>query len=526
MSILVNLEHIMNTLDSNVNKNGEVDVLSFLKNLMDDIEQSLGGINDFELSYDDIDNTYRIIDNTYIANSNKKSHPEFQINTLTNEKGTFVQDVSIKTELTARIANAIAAGAQSNGNTGVSNGTTFAKFTDGLTDRVITNKQNNNNNGSKNSAYTSQALRANELIAFVQKHYKSMGPEVTKEDCQKFEGIAKDLYQYQLGYLTNTNEVAGTMFIPLNLQLTVDGISGIKQYQSFSTNQELLPAEYHNKLSFVIKGLSHKINDKGWSTTIETLAINKKTQSTERPNYQAADIKVETKGKRYTSPMVIVGDERLKPIKIIVFKGESNSYDSMYPGTHHADVYGGVLATSLTIQQTIDEGRERVNNGVPGFDPGDGVGKPFGSSAIGAYQQLTKYIKDRATAAGLSLTDLYNDINQEKMGENLLDDTTNGYITGTNKGSIDDLKYAVQMIGQTWSSKPIVYANKFGSGAFGDVTTGQGNVGYYGGDGLNPGTVSISVGDVVIALIDTRKNMVDNSKIGVGGLPEFIPTYY
>jgi hypothetical protein len=307
MSILVNLEHIINTVDSNLNKDGEVDVLNFLKNLMDDIGQALGGINDFELSYDDIDNTYRIIDNTYIANSNNKSHPTLQINTLTDTKGTFVQDVSIKTELTSRIANAIAAGAQSNGNTGVSNGTTFAKFNNGLTDRIITNKQNANNDGTKDSAYTSQALRANELIAFVQKHYKALGPEVTKEDCQKFGGIAKDLYQYQLGYLTNTNEVAGTMFIPLNLQLTVDGISGLKQYQSFSTNQDLLPLDYQNRLSFVIKGLNHKINDKGWSTTIETLAINKKTQSTEKPNYQAADIK-------YEPPKKKVKEDNLSPI--------------------------------------------------------------------------------------------------------------------------------------------------------------------------------------------------------------------
>ena len=524
MSILINLEHIMKTLDNNVNKNGEVDVLNFLKKLMNDVEQALGGINNFELSYDDIDNTYRIVDNTYIANSNKENHPELQINTLTREKGTFVQDVSIKTELTARIANAIAAGAQTNGNTGVTNGTTFAKFTDGLTDRVITTKQNANNSGGKNSAYESQALRANELYSFIQKFYKAYGPEVTKEDCQKFGGIAKDLYQYQLGYLTNTNNINGTMFIPLNLQVTVDGISGIKQYQSFATNQELLPADYHNRLAFIVKGLNHKIDKNGWSTVIETLAINKKNQGTEVPNYKVVDVKVViASGKRYTTPMVIVGDERLKPIKIVVFKGESDSYDSMYPSTHHADVYGGVLATSLTIQQTIDEGSKRVTLGVAGLNGG----APLRSSAIGAYQQLTKYIKDRATAAGLSLTDLYNDVNQEKMGESLLINVTNGYITGTNEGNQTQLEYAVQQLGQIWSSKPIINkTDKLGAGTYGDVTTGMGNVGYYGGDGINPGTVKISVADVVIALIDTRKNMVDNSKVGIGGLPTFTPTYY
>lgn len=512
MSILVNLEHIMNTLDNNVNKDGGVDVLSFLKSLLDDIGQSLGGINDFELTYDDIDNTYRIVDNTYIANSNTDSKNPFevQINTLTEEKGTFVKDVLIKTELTARIANAIAAGAQTNGNTGVSNGTTFAKFTDGLTDRVITTKQNSNNTGAKNSAYTSQALRANELLRFVQKHYKAYGPEVTREDCEKFEGIAKDLYQYQLGYLTNTNSVAGTMFIPLNLQLTVDGISGIKQYQSFRTNQELLPAEYHNRLAFIVKGLSHKIDDKGWSTSIETLAINKKTQSTEVPKYEAADIKITTPPK-ITSPVPIVGDERWKPLKVVIFKGEASSYESLNPSTTYTAVYG-YTAMSRTIEEIIQEGVERVAAG-------------YYSTAVGRYQQITRYISNRAIAVGLPLTALFDEINQEKMGESILDEKTNGYITGKNAGSQDDLEYAVQLIGQTWTSKPVIYkTEKGGAGTYGSVVTGLGSTGYK-DEAMNPKVSAVTVADVVQGLITVRKNLVDNTKTGVGGLPLFIPTY-
>lgn len=403
MSILINLEHIMKTLDSNVNKNGEVDVLSFLKKLMNDVEQALGGINNFELTYDDIDNTYRIVDNTYIANSNKKNHPELQINTLTREKGTFVQDVSIKTELTARIANAIAAGAQTNGNTGVTNGTTFAKFTDGLTDRVITNKQNSNNNGSKNSAYESQALRANELYSFVQKHYKAYGPEVTREDCQKFGGIAKDLYQYQLGYLTNTNNVNGTMFIPLNLQVTVDGISGIKQYQSFATNQELLPADYHNRLAFIVKGLSHKIDKGGWSTIIETLAINKKNQGTEVPNYKAVDVKTAFPNNSSTAviertvyvlkEMVNAGFTIDVAIGFVAgIKGESTNIDPTISNREGSGAYG--------IAQWLGNRKAKLLL-KPGYDTlevqtaflidelkNEGIGKPFTTSATTTAEAL------------------------------------------------------------------------------------------------------------------------------------------
>ena len=137
MDILVNLGYVMEILDSKIDKNGDIDTLKFLRSLMDGIGGALGGINDFEVTFDDVDNTFRIIDNTYVANSGKDNITELQINTLTANSGTFVKDVNLKTELTARIANAITAGAQKNGNTMVSNGTTFAKFNEGYVDRII-----------------------------------------------------------------------------------------------------------------------------------------------------------------------------------------------------------------------------------------------------------------------------------------------------------------------------------------------------------------------------------------------------
>jgi len=61
-------------------------------------------------------------------------------------------------------------------------------------------------------------------------------------------------------------------FIPVELGLTVDGISGIKIYNKLEINQRFLPASYPNALKFVIRGVNHKIENNQWSTQLETIS--------------------------------------------------------------------------------------------------------------------------------------------------------------------------------------------------------------------------------------------------------------
>jgi hypothetical protein len=79
------------------------------------------------------------------------------------------------------------------------------------------------------------------------------------------------MYKYELGKATNDGEIEGVGFIPLNLQLTMDGLSGPKIYEVYTIDETLLPLNYKNKIQFIIKGISHKIDDNGWVTTLESL---------------------------------------------------------------------------------------------------------------------------------------------------------------------------------------------------------------------------------------------------------------
>jgi hypothetical protein len=55
----------------------------------------------------------------------------------------------------------------------------------------------------------------------------------------------------------------------------MDGLSGMKIYQTFDIDETLLPDEYKNRVRFIIRGVNHKIDTKGWYTSIETLSIPK-----------------------------------------------------------------------------------------------------------------------------------------------------------------------------------------------------------------------------------------------------------
>lgn len=62
-------------------------------------------------------------------------------------------------------------------------------------------------------------------------------------------------------------------FIPVNLSLSLQGISGIKIYNKLNINQSFLPYQYPETLKFIIKKVNHRIINNQWETNLETLSI-------------------------------------------------------------------------------------------------------------------------------------------------------------------------------------------------------------------------------------------------------------
>ena len=59
--------------------------------------------------------------------------------------------------------------------------------------------------------------------------------------------------------------------VPISLNLTFDGLSGLTIGEIFTINKQVLPKDYLTKsLGFIITRISNKLDTKEWLTTIET----------------------------------------------------------------------------------------------------------------------------------------------------------------------------------------------------------------------------------------------------------------
>jgi len=284
MHMLVNVEYIAKTLSNYMNvETGELALYDFLDNTIKGIQHALGNVNNFEIVYDEDNNIHRIIDNTTIpgVRDSTKGIVVFNANLLqtpnngTNNKigGSFIKNVNFKTKLSNNFATMTTIGAQKNGNAVGSNSTMLSKWNDGLIDRIITDRGNPNYTAADDtqnveSVYVRNVLALQDLNTLVNQTL------VSDKEIDSFRGAVSDLFHTELGKFTNdpASSLKGVGFIPFDLELTMLGLSGPRIYEAYTINTTLLPSSYKDKIQFICTGVSHKIADGEWTTTLNSIA--------------------------------------------------------------------------------------------------------------------------------------------------------------------------------------------------------------------------------------------------------------
>lgn len=306
MHTYVNINTIINIAVNSVGEDNKISLYDFLTKIMKAIQKALGNVNDFEVIYDSEENIFRIIDNTVIPEGGPISYPKtnptvFQVSLLTDRRGSFLKEAGFKTEITPQIASMLAIGAQANGNVVGENATAFSKWNVGLTDRIIKNKTDNIDPGSEGDedgdVGEDKAATFTDLIDELNNYLEDAidGLDADSEQTDGIEGSATDFLNMQVGDYVNSNTIPGIGFIPLNLEIKMHGLSGMKIYERYTINDDLLPESYKNKLDFLIKGLHHEVNENGWVTTLESLSVNKQESNQDvgatHSNWRRAQIK-------------------------------------------------------------------------------------------------------------------------------------------------------------------------------------------------------------------------------------------
>jgi GH24 family phage-related lysozyme (muramidase) len=268
-------------------KNQELKLYDYLKSMLKEVQESIGGVNNFDIHVDPIDNVARIIDLNYIDSISKTDayKSAFQIEAQ-NLSGT-VRSYNLQSKIFPEQGSMIAIGAQVKGaNTQGTSASTLLDFNNSLEDRIIPKKidppLSNNSQlvDSVTAKYEKLKVNINKIKEFFfedpKKSVDTNEPIHDQSKTSEYKAALRDLIVYfQNVVKSNTN---GRSIIPVQVSLTMDGIGGLVIGHLFKIPPDLLPKGYGSdsvggKLIQTITGISHKVAGGDWTTTIDALNI-------------------------------------------------------------------------------------------------------------------------------------------------------------------------------------------------------------------------------------------------------------
>lgn len=294
MSVLLNFSEILKVVEEKETKDGNVNLIEFLQAILAEVSKALGGVNNFEVKFDQQTHRISIYDKASHVrvkfDDDKDKITVFKPYGVTAAKSTILTDISFNSELTPEFASMISIGAQANGNQVGSNATAFSEFNLGLVDRInkekVTTKSPNGTEPKQTDEQRFKTVLENMKVLFAEmysidwKYPNSLNFEnlysltLKKSSVETLTALNLVYAKYILGYFTTvTRNIASPFFIPFNLQLTLGGIAGIKLFQKYGLEEGILPYSYKGKINFLIKNLSHTITKNKWTTTLESLTV-------------------------------------------------------------------------------------------------------------------------------------------------------------------------------------------------------------------------------------------------------------
>ena len=304
LNVYLNLAYILKQCSDLRDDKNNIFFYDLIKKLCDGISQCLGGVNTLEPVVDEQETRLYILDQHPIPSIQKEERrlAEFLIYGLTpGKKGSFVTDFGIRTSITNALASTVTIGAQANGAVKGADATAFATWNAGLVDRVLLVKQNKDdasetNIDSKINLEIKNRQLQEEYYSFV-KNMQAFEWNQSKTD--ESQTILSNMLAFTeaASGLAGQGTKGGTIgFIPINLNMTFDGLSGMKIYQRFKVTQNFLPYNYPNTLQFIITGITHQISNNKWTTTIDTNVVPETVTSNANQNFTGVQLPANTAG--------------------------------------------------------------------------------------------------------------------------------------------------------------------------------------------------------------------------------------
>jgi hypothetical protein len=297
MNILLSIDYLVTLAQQYSYKDGtnSVYLKAFIEQVLSDINKSLGSINTLEAFLDET--LIKITDQSTIPGKyeimkalelvSPEENTTINLYGYTNGGGNFVRNFGIKTEITPNLATTISIGAQAAGTVVGEDSTALSKLNQGFQDRIKNTVEDaiieTTEEKSKEEQLNDRFPKANKnfteaiLALGVKSTGTSRAPTFNKESIDSYTQAQANFLSYTNARqaLISNKSSATIGFLPVNLNLTLDGISGLKIYNAINVDTRFLPSNYPETMDFIIVGLNHKVENNDWTTDIETNMVPK-----------------------------------------------------------------------------------------------------------------------------------------------------------------------------------------------------------------------------------------------------------
>jgi GH24 family phage-related lysozyme (muramidase) len=288
-NIYLNVDFLYRTsIDSSVKdpKTQDLKLYEYLMRILKNVQESIGGVNNFEIHVDPIDNVIRIIDLNYVDILTKGDAYDKAFTIEAQNLSGTVRSYDLQSKIFPEQAAMIAIGAQvKGGNVQGTSAQTLLDFNNDLQDRIIPKKFDPPGHSSQlvdtaTQQYEKLKDDINVLKDFFFKPVSTADPSKPSQDqltASEYKTSLRDIIAYFQNIVkTTTNSRA---IIPIQISLTMDGIGGLVIGHLFKIPPDLLPKGYGGnstvggKFLQTITSLSHKVGNGDWTTTIDAQNI-------------------------------------------------------------------------------------------------------------------------------------------------------------------------------------------------------------------------------------------------------------
>lgn len=302
LNIFITTRFIIEKLDQIYlsNKTPEnLDVLTFVKSVLDEVSQALGGINEFDVTYDEYSDRFYITDRALVPKvitSSKIKQLKF------SGTGTTVTELSLQTKISNDLLNQISISATGGGAEGDLNSNQgFLDFNKDIRDRFRELPDSEETKEEEEARIKREReLRTSEIDRFIKFILNILTAYSTFNNTLKNDFNSKSKYKSSLFNkikgegLSRTKkviqEISDTIqpIIPLELSVKMNGISGFKIGQVFrlgdiNNPSNILP-ELYDEFGFIITGIGSNIENNKWYTTLKGITFPIKNLSTSEVN--------------------------------------------------------------------------------------------------------------------------------------------------------------------------------------------------------------------------------------------------